>query len=105
MQAMILIAESLPDPTSLGWWLQNFGPLGLVLFVAGMGLWKLAVFVKPYFIDLATGHVALMDSLAKTQHDQCDRLSQIATVQTNHTVTLSEIHRHTVPRQPLSTGA
>lgn len=97
MREVFFLAQSIPDPTSVGWWLQNFGPVGLVVFAVGGGFWKLAVFLKPYFIELATGHVALMDSLAKTQTAQCSELGLIATTQASHSQKLDEIHRHTVP--------
>jgi len=99
MRAVLCLADAIPDPTSVGWWLQNFGPIGLVVFAAGTGLWKLAKFLKPYFIELATGHVALMDSLAKTQTAQCNELGLIATTQASHSQKLDEIHRHTVPHR------
>lgn len=86
-----------PDPTSVGWWLQTFGPIGVVAFIAGGGVWKLCMFLKPYVVALCEGHVALMSALSKTQVDQTSTLLEVKQIQEEHGEKLGEIHRHVVP--------
>lgn len=95
---MLLIAATVPDPSSVAWWIETFGPYGFVAFTAGGLLWKLCMFLKPYFIEIVQGHVDLMKALEKTQIDQTDLLRDVRKTQDDHGQKIDDIHKAVVTK-------
>ena len=80
------------DPFSMAWWLQNFGPTGVILFLIGAGAWKVWSFLKPIILKVGEGHVQLMESLGASQAEHGVKLSSIQAEQAQQRSLLNDIH-------------
>ena len=93
---LLIFAQALPDPTSLTFWLQNFGPVGVILFFGGVGLWRVWTFAKPHIAAIALGHVKFMDTTSEIQKVISADLAHVKQTQLEHGEKIDEIHRHVV---------
>ena len=84
-----------PDMTSLSWWISQLGPSGIFLFI----VWRVLTFVRPivldlvpYFKDLLTGHIRLMNVMETHLTNGTVTLKKVSETQDGHGVMIKEIH-------------
>lgn len=95
---MLLIADAtattvVQDPTSVTFWLQTFGPTGLILFLLGSAGWKVWTFFKPIILKTSDAHVVLVEKLGQAQEAQSATLISIQKQQEVHGEKILEIHK------------
>jgi hypothetical protein len=84
-----------PDMTSVSWWITQLGPSGILIFLA----WRVLLFLKlvvldliPYFKDLLTGHIRLMNVMETHLTNGAIMLKKVSETQDSQVTLIQEIH-------------
>lgn len=80
------------------WWLQYFGPLGLLLFFTTPLVWRMFVFFRPYFVRFAEANISLQQTIQSHYLSTAETVEKIeattanmAKVQSDHGILLQRL--------------